>query len=49
MRLNHTSGTHPDELESIQSQSRLLIAQNRCKQQNRQQSMLQRTAESFKP
>ena len=55
MRLNHISATHPNELVSIQSQSRFLIAQNRCKQQNRQLSMLQRAAsevgltdESFK-
>ncbi|MEA5508567.1 hypothetical protein VB715_02200 [Crocosphaera sp. UHCC 0190] len=44
MRLNHISGNHPNELASIRSQSRFLISQNRCKQQNRQQSMLQRAA-----
>ncbi len=44
MRLNQTSGKSFDGLDTIQSQSRFLIAQNRCKQQNRQLSMLQRAA-----
>lgn len=44
MRFNKTSGNNINELDNIRSQSRLLIAQNRCKRQNRQLSMLQRAA-----
>ncbi|MEA5533782.1 hypothetical protein [Crocosphaera sp. XPORK-15E] len=44
MRLNHTSGNHSQDLDSVQSRSRFLLAQNRCKQQNRHESMLQRAA-----
>lgn len=44
MRFNKTFVTNHNELDKVQSYSRFLIAQNRCKQQNRQLSMLQRAA-----
>ncbi len=44
MLLNNNIGTHLNELDTLQSKSRFLIAQNRSKQQHRQLSMLHRLA-----
>ena len=44
MLLKNDIGTHPNELDSLRSKSRFLIAQNRSKQQHRQLSMLHRLA-----
>ncbi len=44
MLFNNNIGTHLNELDTSQSKSRFLIAQNRSKQQYRQLSMLHRIA-----
>jgi hypothetical protein len=44
MPLNNNVGTHLNELDTLQSKSRFLIAQNRFQQQHRQLSMLHRLA-----
>ncbi len=44
MPLNNNINTHLKDLDNFQSKSRFLIAQNRCKQQHRQLSMLHRLA-----
>ena len=44
MLLNNNIGTHLNDLDSLASKSRFLIAQTRSKQQHRQLSMLHRLA-----
>ena len=44
MRLNKNIHTHLNEIDSLQSKSRFLATQSRCKQQHRQLSMLHRVA-----
>jgi hypothetical protein len=44
MPLNNNIGTHRNEFDTFQSKSRFLVAQNRCRQQRRQSSMLHRLA-----